>query len=70
MIVDIPPEEQGVYALDCEMCYTTQGLELARVTVINEDSNVVYETLVKPDNPIIDCNTRYGFNLVSLFFYI
>uniref|UniRef100_A0A0C9R8I6 Rexo1_1 protein n=1 Tax=Fopius arisanus TaxID=64838 RepID=A0A0C9R8I6_9HYME len=53
-------EDQGVYALDCEMTYTTQGLELTRVTVINEDCNVIYETLVKPDNPIIDYNTRFS----------
>lgn len=51
-------DEQGVYALDCEMCYTTHGLELTRVTVIDEDCNVMYETLVKPQNPIIDYNTR------------
>jgi len=40
------------------MCYTTQGLELVKVTIIDEDSNVMYETLVKPQNPIIDYNTR------------
>ncbi|XP_012280594.1 RNA exonuclease 1 homolog [Orussus abietinus] len=57
---DGPDEKQGVYALDCEMCYTTQGLELTRVTVINEDCNVIYETLVKPENPIIDYNTRFS----------
>ncbi|XP_054000151.1 RNA exonuclease 1 homolog isoform X1 [Hylaeus anthracinus] len=57
---DTAAEEQGVYALDCEMSYTTQGLELTRVTVIDEDCNVVYETLVKPPNPIIDFNTRFS----------
>jgi RNA exonuclease 1 len=51
--------DHGVYALDCEMCYTTLGLELTRVTVIDRDLNTVYESLVKPENPIIDYNTRY-----------
>ena len=57
---DTPVEEQGVYALDCEMSYTTQGLELTRITVIDEDCSVVYETLVKPQNPVIDYNTRFS----------
>ncbi|CAD6227837.1 GSCOCG00006295001-RA-CDS [Cotesia congregata] len=57
---DISDENQGVYALDCEMCYTTQGLELTRVTVINDDCKTIYETLVKPDNRIIDYNTRFS----------
>ncbi|KAI4495993.1 hypothetical protein M0802_008208 [Mischocyttarus mexicanus] len=56
----IVEEEQGVYALDCEMSYTTQGLELTRITVINDECNVIYETLVKPQNPIVDYNTRFS----------
>jgi len=51
----------GIYALDCEMCYTTAGIELTRVTVIKEDLSVAYETLVKPANKILDYNTRYLF---------
>ncbi|XP_068095994.1 RNA exonuclease 1 homolog [Hyperolius riggenbachi] len=48
----------GIFAVDCEMSYTTQGLELTRVTVVNHNLQVVYDTFVKPDNEIIDYNTK------------
>ncbi|KAM6963387.1 RNA exonuclease 1 homolog [Aplochiton taeniatus] len=50
----------GVYALDCEMCYTKQGLELTRVTVINSDLKVIYDTFVKPESKVVDYNTRFS----------
>ena len=50
--------KQVVYALDCEMSYTTVGLELTRVTVVNMNLQPVYETLVKPRHTIVDYNTR------------
>lgn len=60
----LPPEKEmddyGVYSLDCEMCYTTHGLDLTRVTVINSACKVVYEKLIKPLHPIVDYNTRYS----------
>ncbi|XP_043968414.1 RNA exonuclease 1 homolog isoform X3 [Gambusia affinis] len=50
----------GVYSLDCEMCYTVQGLELSRVTVISSSLQVVYDTFVRPDSEVIDYNTRFS----------
>ncbi|KAL6114778.1 uncharacterized protein ACO6RY_05461 [Pungitius sinensis] len=50
----------GVYSLDCDMCYTNRGLELSRVTVVNCRLQVVYDTFVRPDNEVIDYNTRFS----------
>ena len=55
------PHPQSVYALDCEMCYTTKGLQLTRVSVVDMHLKPVYEKLVKPSHPIVDYNTRYGY---------
>ena len=55
---DLSQRNQCVYAVDCEMCYTTVGLQLTRVSVIDMKLEVVYESLVKPSHPIVDYNTR------------
>jgi len=56
-----PPDGNfGVYALDCEMCFTTRGLELTKVTVVAADGRLVYDCLVRPENFIIDYNTRFS----------
>ncbi len=42
------------------MCYTTNGIELTRVTVVDEDGNSAYESFVQPDNKILDFNSRFS----------
>ena len=41
-----------VFALDCEMCYTTQGLELTRLTIVDFELEQMVDLFVKPANPI------------------
>lgn len=53
-------EEPNFYALDCEMVNTTVGIEIVRVTVINHEGREVYESKVKPCNPILDYKSKYS----------
>ncbi|XP_054280201.1 RNA exonuclease 1 homolog isoform X2 [Macrosteles quadrilineatus] len=48
----------GVFAMDCEMYWSTRGSELGRVTVVNAELRTVYDTFVKPEFPVTDYCTR------------
>lgn len=53
-------EGKTVYSLDCEMCQTEDGLELTRISVLDWDGSLVYDTFVKPTKPITDYLTTYS----------
>ncbi|XP_064459195.1 exonuclease GOR-like isoform X1 [Ornithodoros turicata] len=50
----------GIYALDCEMCFTKRGLEVARVSVVGADGATVYDSYVQPEHPVLDYNTAFS----------
>jgi len=56
-----PPDgNYGIYSLDGEMCFTTNGLEIIKLTVVGVEGRLVYETLILPDGEIVDYNTRFS----------
>jgi len=52
---------RGPVVFDCEMSYTTRGLELIRLTALSWPSNTtVLDVLVRPFGEILDFNTRFS----------
>ncbi|PKI84624.1 Rex3p [Malassezia vespertilionis] len=51
-----------VAALDCEMSYTTQGLRVTRITLVDEAGEVVFDEMVRCSAPIeiLDLNTQFS----------
>lgn len=50
-----------MFGLDCEMCKVVSGRhEVARVSVVNEEYQSVYETLVRPELQIMDYLTPWS----------
>ncbi|KAF9091719.1 RNA exonuclease 3 [Mortierella sp. GBA35] len=50
----------SVVAMDCEMCYTTGGFELIRISVVDKMGKVIMDELVKPSHPVLDMNSRFS----------
>ncbi|XP_040573775.1 RNA exonuclease 5 [Lepeophtheirus salmonis] len=53
--------ESPLFCIDCEMCLTVSGkLELTSICIVDEKLNVLYHSLVKPSNHIINYLTQYS----------
>ncbi|SHO77027.1 Similar to S.cerevisiae protein REX3 (RNA exonuclease) [Malassezia sympodialis ATCC 42132] len=51
-----------VAALDCEMSYTTAGLSVTRITLVDESGDVVFDELIRCANgvSVVDFNTQFS----------
>lgn len=55
------PNVSRAFSLDCEMCYTTLGMEVIRLTVVDfPGGKTVLDALVRPKGEILDLNTRFS----------
>lgn len=53
--------DSPMFGVDCEMCRTSAGVnELTRISIINENHESIYETLVCPQNKIVDYLTQFS----------
>lgn len=53
-------EGSHTFALDCEFCQSNSGPVLTRVSLVNFQDEVVYDTYVKPQEEITNYVTRYS----------
>ena len=54
-------KRQGkVFALDCEMVFTSKGNEVARVALLDFSGETCLDELVKPENQIWNYKTKYS----------
>lgn len=56
-------DESPLYAIDCEMVSTVEDKligDVARVSVVDEQGQCVYDTYVKPYTAVIDYRTKYS----------
>ncbi|XP_016078134.1 PREDICTED: putative RNA exonuclease NEF-sp, partial [Miniopterus natalensis] len=53
-------DKSPLFGLDCEMCLTSRGRELTRISLVAEGGGCVMDELVKPDKKILDYLTSYS----------
>lgn len=54
------PGPARVVGLDCEMVFTSEGFELARVTAVAVSGHVLLDTYVRPRGRVLDYNTQFS----------
>lgn len=55
---DYDPRSFKIYALDCEMVYTTFGVEVARLALVDAYGDKVLDLFVKPEYSVVDYITH------------
>lgn len=55
-----PGGKYPVLAIDCEMCLSEDGQELARVSIVDLEAKVVFDELVTPPKPVTDHLTQFS----------
>ena len=51
---------EKMVGLDCEMVCTKKGIELARVSIVSEAGECIYDELVKPSEQVTDYCTKWS----------
>jgi DNA polymerase III epsilon subunit-like protein len=59
-VVERSPSLQQLVSIDCEMCLTKAGKELARLSIIGSDAIVLLDVFVQPELPIENYLTQYS----------
>lgn len=49
-----------IAALDCEMVYTTAGMSLARLTILDGEGEKMLDEFVRPHGMVLDLITRWS----------
>ncbi|CCH42454.1 RNA exonuclease 3 [Wickerhamomyces ciferrii] len=54
-------KKRQIVGLDCEMGYTTRGLEMIRLTIVDFFSgSTIFDEIVKPSGEVLDLNTNWS----------
>lgn len=57
---EAPTDPLEIVALDCELSYTTAGLTLTRLTLVDEEGEMILDEIVRTRTEIVDYNTRFS----------